>query len=266
MPLVEQARSKGGFALGDYVEVKDRIKMFYTAFPDGALVTDRAELWMDQEETPRVVVKALAYRTPDDPHPGVGWSWLELPGKTSYTRGSELENAETSAWGRAIGSLGIALDKSIASADEIKNKSGAEIAAEETAPPNPDGSLIGTVTEGKNPADLQLRYEPDGTGYTGFALTQGRKRLQVVAISPLAEALQPFLAGLVGQRVTVWGTVEMVPWMKDGRKMPEYQRLQLARIQTADWTLPAQDVDTIPMFSDEEAAAILAAEEAEAAR
>ncbi len=267
MPLVNEPRSKGGFALGDYVEVKDRVRLFYAAYPDGALVTDRAELWMDQEETPRVVVRALAYRTPDDPHPGVGWSWLELPGKTSYTRGSELENAETSAWGRAIGSLGIALDKSVASADEVRNKSGAEIAAEETEPPNPDGSLIGNVAKGATmDTDMELRREPDGRGYTGFALTQGRKRLKVVAVGDLADVLQPFLEGLIGQRVTVWGTVEMVPWKKDSRDMPPYQRLQLVRITTADWTLPAQDVDTIPMFTDEEAAAILAAEEAEASK
>ena len=44
MPPVNEPRSKGGFNLGDYVEVKDRIRMFYERFPDGRLVTDRAEL------------------------------------------------------------------------------------------------------------------------------------------------------------------------------------------------------------------------------
>jgi hypothetical protein len=121
MPATE-AKSKGGFALGDYVEVKDRIAMFYAAWPDGRLVTDRAEMWLEVDP-PRVVVKALAYRTADDPHPGVGWSWMQLPGSTSYTRGSELENTETSAWGRAIGSLGIGIGKSIASGDEVRGPS-----------------------------------------------------------------------------------------------------------------------------------------------
>ena len=36
--------------------------------------------------------------------------------KTSY-----VENAETSAWGRALGNLGIGLDTSVASADEVSN-------------------------------------------------------------------------------------------------------------------------------------------------
>jgi hypothetical protein len=107
--------------------------------------------------------------------------------------------------------------------------------------PSADGSLIGTVAAGKPPADLELRYEPDGRAYTGFALTQGRKRLQVVAVSPLADVLQPFLAGIVGQRVSCWGTVEMVPWRKGDRDMPPYQRLQLERIKTPDGTLPSID-------------------------
>lgn len=273
MPLVDQPR-KGGFSLGDYIEVKERVRLFLEQFPDGRLVTDRVEIWQD-DGVPRVVVKALAYRTPDDPLPSVGWSWMLLPGTTSYTRGSEVENTETSAIGRAIGFLGIGIDKSIASKNEIDAKqddrTASQVAAEEVDQPS-DGSLIGTVTEGKPPVDLQLRTEPDGTSYTGFALAQGRKRLQVVAVSPLAEVLQPFLADLVGQRVTCWGTVEMVPWFKDGRAMPEYQRLQLERIQTADWTLPSprREAPSVGLglvpITPEEAAAIVEAEKEEATR
>jgi hypothetical protein len=36
--------------------------------------------------------------------------------KTSF-----IENCETSAWGRALGNLGIGIDNSIGSADEVKN-------------------------------------------------------------------------------------------------------------------------------------------------
>src|SRR5262245_10982025 len=102
--------------LADYVEVKDRIALFYQQHPDGRLVTAEVRFPEPMDDMPRVAVKALAYRTADDPHPGVGWSWMVLPGMTPYTKGSELENTETSAWGRAIGALGIGIDKSIASA------------------------------------------------------------------------------------------------------------------------------------------------------
>jgi hypothetical protein len=250
MPVVtNEPRSKGGFALGDYVEVKDRIKLFLAAHPDGRLVTDRVEMWQD-DGVPRIVVRALAYRTTDDPLPGVGWSWMVLPGTTNYTRGSELENTETSAWGRAIGSLGIGIDKSIATRNEVDSKAGGDLPDEV---PSNDGSLIGNVAEGKPPVDLQLRETPDGPA-AGFKLTQGRSGLQVLARGPLAAALHPFLAGLVGQRVQVWGRVELVAWSRDGKDMPPYRRLNLERIQTPDFTLPAPEAESIPLFDAERAA------------
>ena len=137
-----------------------------------------------------------------------------------------------------------------------------------------DGSLIGTVVKGKPPCDLELRQSSNGP-IAGFKLAQGRSGLQVLAEGNLASVLQPLLASLVDQRVSVWGQVEMVPWDKDGKPMPPYKRLMLTRIRTADWTLPgtvpeAQDSDgpeaeTAPLFPDEaEAAAIYAREMAEA--
>ena len=103
-------------ALADYVTVPERIKLFYELFGQGRLVTGEVRVSTEPDGKPRVMVQGLAYRTPDDPLPGVGWSWMELPGTTSFTRGSELENTETSAWGRAIGAVGIGIAKSIASA------------------------------------------------------------------------------------------------------------------------------------------------------
>src|ERR1051326_7570968 len=111
------------FDLGDYVEVKDRIKTFYELYGQGRLVAQPAQALTAPDGKQRVVVRALAYRSPDDPYPAVGQSWMELPGTTPYTRGSELENTETSAIGRAIGFLGILIDKSIASGNEVRAKS-----------------------------------------------------------------------------------------------------------------------------------------------
>jgi hypothetical protein len=62
---------------------------------------------------------ADAFRTVDDPHPGVGNAWEPIPGKTTFTRDSEVQNAETAAWGRAIAACGIKTKK-IASADEVR--------------------------------------------------------------------------------------------------------------------------------------------------
>lgn len=225
--------------LGDYVEVKERVALFYEAWPEGRLVTDKVQARTDPDGKPRVWVKALAYRTPDDPHPGVGWSWLELPGSTPYTRGSEIENAETSAWGRAIGSLGIGIGRSIASRDEVDAKAGESSRPEVER--DPLGGLIGSVEVRKPPADMELRQTPDGWAY-GFGLVGngGKGRIQVVALDALAEAIQ--LAGLkVGERVTVHGSVEFIAWKKAGKDMPPYQRLTLSRIETSEWTLPSPE-------------------------
>jgi hypothetical protein len=43
----------------------------------------------------------------------------------------------------------------------------------------------------------------------------------------------------------------MVPFVK-GDKHLQYARIIIERVATADWTLPAIDVDTVPMFPEEE--------------
>jgi hypothetical protein len=106
-----------GFNMDDYVSVPERIDAFYAKYPDGVLQSEIVEL-----SDSRVTVKAYAYRSPGDPRPGTGHSWVEIPGRTTFTRGSEIENAETSAWGRAIASLGFETKRGISSAEEVRSK------------------------------------------------------------------------------------------------------------------------------------------------
>jgi len=110
--------------MDDYVPVNERIQLFIAKYPEGSL----RPLWPDEPyrvlgegETKWLVYGAAAYRYPDDPAPGVGLAWEPVPGKTPYTRGSELMVAESSAWGRALAALGIATSRSIASADEVRS-------------------------------------------------------------------------------------------------------------------------------------------------
>jgi hypothetical protein len=103
----------------DYVEVKDRIVQFREMYPEGTL---QAEIVTMTDSM--VVVKAYAYRTADDTRPGTGLASEPIPGKTNFTRDSELMNCETSAWGRAIIAVGAAdAKKGIASANEVRNRS-----------------------------------------------------------------------------------------------------------------------------------------------
>ena len=138
---------QGGFA-EDYIPVNERIAAFIAKYPEGSL----RPLWPDEPyrvlgegETKWLVYGACAYRHPDDQAPGVGMAWEPVPGRTPYTRGSELMVAETSAWGRALAAIGIATNKSIASAEEVRSarersgapQSAAKPAAGRTASPEP---------------------------------------------------------------------------------------------------------------------------------
>ena len=114
---------QGGFA-DDYIPVNERISKFIEQYPSGSL----RPLWpnepyrvLGEGETKWLVYGACAYRFPDDPAPGVGLAWEPVPGRTPYTRGSELMVCETSAWGRALAAIGIATNKSIATAEEVRS-------------------------------------------------------------------------------------------------------------------------------------------------
>ncbi len=104
--------------LKDYVDVAERIAEFRQRYPEGSLQAQ--VLRWPEKDFPYLAVEARAYRSPTDERPGVGLAWENVPGKTPYTKDSELQNAETSAWGRAIVAV-LAADtrKGIASRQEV---------------------------------------------------------------------------------------------------------------------------------------------------
>jgi len=149
---------QGGFA-EDYIPVNERIAQFIAQYPHGSL----RPLWPDEPyrvlgegETKWLVYAACAFRTPDDQAPGVGLAWEPVPGRTPYTRGSELMVAETSAWGRALAAIGIATNKSIASAEEVRS------ARERSGGSQSAGSARGgTSTTPKTNAPQSASEEPE---------------------------------------------------------------------------------------------------------
>jgi hypothetical protein len=106
-----------GFA-DDYIEVPERMAQFFARYPDGSLQSD-PPTFVTADGKEWVIFRCMAYRTPDDARPGVGTAWELIPGRTPYTKTSEVQNGETSAWGRALAAIGF-VSKKIATAHEVR--------------------------------------------------------------------------------------------------------------------------------------------------
>lgn len=115
----------------------------------------------------------------------------------------------------------------------------------------PGGGWSGPVSKGHAPVDGQLRPTEDGQPAYGFVVEAGGKRVQILALGPLAEALAIACAVDFPATATVDGDIEMVPWEKkqpDGtmKQMPPFRRVIARRIETPEWTLPAAGVAPVP--------------------
>lgn len=108
--------------LDSYNTVPERITEFARKHPEGSLTRHGELQFVRYAGANWVIYTAAAYRTPDDQRPGIGTAWERIPGTTPYTKGSEIQNAETSAWGRAIvAALAADTRKGIASREERRS-------------------------------------------------------------------------------------------------------------------------------------------------
>ena len=105
--------------LSNYVDVPSRFALALDKWPDLRVVESPPEVVTVGDQT-FISVTMTVYRTPDDLIPARGCAWEPIPGKSSFTRGSEMMNASTSALGRAIG-LMMPFGK-MASMEEVRNR------------------------------------------------------------------------------------------------------------------------------------------------
>jgi len=97
-----------------YVEVNERIKFFRENYKNWSLTSKIVSL-----EDGVCVIKAIV-KDENGVTKATGFAY-EKENSTFINKTSYIENCETSAWGRALGNLGIGIDASIASAEEVQN-------------------------------------------------------------------------------------------------------------------------------------------------
>ena len=97
-----------------YVMVHERLQYFRDNYKDYSLETKIIEMNADY-----CVLKAII-KTEEGRIIATGLA-REVNGDTFINKTSYVENAETSAWGRALANFGIGLDISVASAEEVQN-------------------------------------------------------------------------------------------------------------------------------------------------
>lgn len=123
---------------GDYAPVADRIILFYALYPQGRILT-RIVSRTDRE----ITVKALVFRSFDEPGPAATGLAAERIGDGDVNTVACLENTETSAIGRALANLGLTASPQRPSREEMEKASRAR--ARRVAEPARAGGPAGTT-------------------------------------------------------------------------------------------------------------------------
>lgn len=102
----------------DYVEVNQRIKAFRMLYPEGFIHT----VLMSNDDGVCIFLASVGYwdESGEERILATGTAY-ETEGSTFINKTSYIENCETSAVGRALGMLGLGIDTSVASYEEVSN-------------------------------------------------------------------------------------------------------------------------------------------------
>jgi hypothetical protein len=107
------------FDIGDYVDVKTRLKQALDKFPD-LRISESAPSLVSVADRGFIQTSVTVWRDAGDLMPTQAYNWEPFPGRTPYTKDSEQQNSSTSALGRSLGYMGFGIETSIASANEVR--------------------------------------------------------------------------------------------------------------------------------------------------
>lgn len=100
---------------GKYVQVSDRVNYFTDSYPNGSINTEL----VSSPNADNIVIKAVVIPDMDKPERKFTDYAQEIVGSSFINKTSAMENASTSAVGRALAYMGIGVLDSIASVDEV---------------------------------------------------------------------------------------------------------------------------------------------------
>lgn len=141
----------------EYVEVNERLKAF-RSLPEYKGYSLESDIYDYDKEKGIITIKAII-RDADGVIKATGYA-QEKESSSFINKTSFVENCETSAWGRALGNLGIGIDTSVASAEEVENAINNQ--TEPTEQIDPDTDIIqGLIacTDLRNLKNYYLQYK-----------------------------------------------------------------------------------------------------------
>jgi hypothetical protein len=111
----------GQFDLESYVSVNERIKAFWAKYPNGRIVTRLEHIDTENAKARMVIVHAEVYADRDSAFPIATGLSKEREGTTFVNKTSFVENADTSAIGRALATAGFLVEKERPSREEMES-------------------------------------------------------------------------------------------------------------------------------------------------
>lgn len=136
----------------DYAPVADRITLFYGRYPLGRIVTE-----LHSRTQQQITFRALVFRTPDEAAPAsTGWA-SERIGEGEINQVACLENAETSAIGRALANLGFTASMQRPSREEMEKsaRERSRLVKHLTVVSEPSPPAIDQVSSARAPLDAE---------------------------------------------------------------------------------------------------------------
>jgi hypothetical protein len=197
--------------LKNYIEVKDRIQMFYDKFPEGTLHFEYKGVLEFGGET-YIYGKAFAYPDRDKMNYASGWAWERVPAR-GFAKGAEMMTLETSAWGRAIAALGIAVTKGIASREEVQRNMKPENDPWQTPPDSPTKPTEGKISQ-ETPSNVSAQGQGLEAGYFGSYRIATEKQIN-------------FLHSLCKRIYTDWDKEKLLKYLQFLSKEQEFSKLEL---------------------------------------